>query len=90
MNNLAAFNLLAQLAFAGVESSKEPASELMAVYDSLAVIAKAMGLLDEADAAVAAAEAIRAADVAHTHASAVQLKFREFFRNGSKPPAPTA
>ncbi len=91
MTPLDAYHLLAENAFAGVETSDDPASHLLAVYGALAIAAEAMGLLDEADAARAAAAAISAADAAKEAAHAEQLNFKTLLGlNGQKPFATTS
>ena len=86
MNRLTAYQLLAEAAFTGVEQHSDPATQLIAVYESLAIVAQGLGLFDEADHARQAADALLAADEAVRVAQSHQLKFKGFLGNGSHGP----
>jgi hypothetical protein len=85
MSKVETFHAVAELLFAGVEQSADPASEVLGVYELLADLARHMGLLDLAEGALAVAEKLHEVAASDAAAKVVQLKFKNFL-NGSKPP----
>lgn len=70
MNRLNAFLAAKELMLAAVPHSDDPLSAVLTAHDALLFIARELGLHEQANAAQAAAEAIR-------HADAMQLRFRD-------------
>ena len=83
MNRLNALHALSEMALAYVPHSDDPLTARLTAYDSIKHLAMACDLAEEAEAARAAGEAIRAADNAQQEAAEEEARFLELFYTAS-------